>query len=139
MTTTLIETPPTPRRTVALHKTLWVVQILMAVFFLVAAAGPKLAGQQYAVQMFDQIGAGQWLRYFVGVCELAGAIGLMIPRLTALAATGLTALMAGAIITNVVVLDDPVMAITPAVLLAVFAWVAWSRRPRPAGSTAVEQ
>lgn len=129
MTTTLIETAPAPRRTVPLNRTLWTVQILLAGFFLVGAAGPKLAGQEYAVEIFTQIGAGQWLRYFVGICELAGAVGLVIPRLTAAAASGLTALMTGAIITQVFVLDAPVMALTPAVLLVVFAWVAWARRP----------
>ncbi len=104
-TTTLIETAPVLRRTVPLNKTLWTVQILLAGFFLLAAAGPKLAGQQYAVEIFAQIGAGQWLRYFVGICELAGAVGLVIPRLTAAAASGLTALMTGAVITQVFVLD----------------------------------
>ena len=29
---------------------------------------------------FNQIGAGQWFRYLVGALELAGAIGLLIPR-----------------------------------------------------------
>ena len=66
---------------------LWTAQILLAAFFLFAAA-PKLTGQHTAVQMFGQIGAGQWLRYLVGTAELAGAIGLLIPRLAGLAAAG---------------------------------------------------
>jgi hypothetical protein len=58
--------PPATTRRRATDITLWVVQVLLAAFFLVAAAGPKLAGQQYAVEMFTQIGAGQWFRYLVG-------------------------------------------------------------------------
>lgn len=113
----------------ALNITLWVVQILMALFFLVGSAGPKLVGERYAVQLFDQIGAGQWLRYAVGVVELAGAIGLLIPRLAGLAALGLTALMVGAFLTQVFILNS-VLWITPAILGVVFVLVAWGRWPQ---------
>jgi hypothetical protein len=123
----LTAVPATRRR---LNTTLWVVQVLLAVFFLVGAAGPKLAGQQYAVDMFTEIGAGQWFRYFVGALELAGAIGLLIPRLCGLAALGLGGVMAGAVLTQVFVLDSLVMALTPAFLGVVFALVAWGRRPQ---------
>ncbi len=64
--TTVTDTAPKPTPGRALNITLWVVQVLLAAFFLAAAAGPKLAGQQYAVEMFTQIGAGQWFRYLVG-------------------------------------------------------------------------
>jgi uncharacterized membrane protein len=113
-----------------LNVTLWVVQVLMAAFFLVAAAGPKLVGERYAVQVFTEIGAGQWLRYLVGALELAGAIGLLIPRLTGLAALGLAALMVGAVLTQLLVLDSVVTALTPAFLGVVFGLVAWGRWPQ---------
>jgi putative oxidoreductase len=53
-----------------------VLQILMAVFVLVAAAGPKLPGEATAVEMFALIGARQCFRYLVGALELAGALDL---------------------------------------------------------------
>jgi hypothetical protein len=56
------------------------------------------------VQEFGLIGAGQWLRSFVGTAELAGAIGLLTPWLAGLAAAGLAADMAGATIINATVL-----------------------------------
>jgi putative oxidoreductase len=56
------------------------------------------------------------LRYLVGVLELAGAIGLLMSRLAGLAALGLVALMVGAVVTQVFVLDSAVMATTPAIL-----------------------
>ncbi|MGH3625444.1 MAG: DoxX family protein [Sciscionella sp.] len=99
-------------------------------FFLVAAAGPKLAGQQYAVEMFNQMGAGQWFRYLVGALELAGAIGLLIPRLAGLAALGLIGVMVGAVLTQVFVFGSGVMALTPALLGVVFGLVAWGRWPQ---------
>jgi len=58
------------------------------------------------VQEFGLIGAGQWLRYFVGTAELAGAIGLLMPWLAGLAAAGLAADMAGATIINATVLHN---------------------------------
>jgi len=60
-------------------------QIVLAAVFAFAAL-PKLTGAHTAVTMFGQIGAGQWLRYLVGIAELAGAAGLLIPRLAGLAA-----------------------------------------------------
>jgi len=125
--------PAQPRRP-ALNRTLWGVQIVMALFFAVAAAGPKLAGEQTAVEMFNQMGPGTWFRYLVGVLELAGGIGLLIPRLTRAAALGLIGVMVGAIYTNVVVLDTGVMALTPAVLIVVFGLIVWGRRPQVSSS-----
>jgi putative oxidoreductase len=93
------------------HTAVWTAQIVLAAVFLFAAA-PKLAGAHTSVQMFDQMGAGQWLRYFVGITELAGAIGLLIPRLAGLAAAGLAADMVGASIVNVVVLHSGAVALT---------------------------
>jgi uncharacterized membrane protein YphA (DoxX/SURF4 family) len=62
--------------------------------------------------MFGQIGAGQWLRYLVGTAELAGAAGLLIPRLAGLAAAGLAADMAGASIIDIAVLHSAAVALT---------------------------
>ena len=82
---------------------LWAAQILLAV--LVIGFGlAKLTGGQ--AQEFADIGAGQWLRYFSGTAELAGAIGLLTPWLAGLAAAGLAAVMAGATIINATVLHN---------------------------------
>jgi uncharacterized membrane protein YphA (DoxX/SURF4 family) len=88
---------------------------------------PKLAGAHTAATMFGQIGAGQWLRYLVGTAELAGAAGLLIPRLAGLAAAGLAADMAGASIINAAVLHSAAVAMTVA-LCAAFTLIAATRR-----------
>lgn len=124
-----VTAPPTTRDR-GVNITLWVVQLLLAVFFLAAAAGPKLFGEQLAVEMFAQMGAGQWFRYLVGTLELAGAIGLLIPRLAGLAALCLSGLMVGAALTQVFWLDAPAMAVTPVILFAVFGLIAWGRWPQ---------
>ena len=90
-----------PRRLTSLL--LWAAQIPLAALFVFFATA-KLTGGQ--VQEFADIGAGQWLMYFVGTAELAGAIGLLTPWLAGLAAAGLTADMAGATIINATVLHN---------------------------------
>lgn len=121
-------TTATPTRSRAAHRALWVLQILLGVFFVVASAAPKFWGDPYAVQIFTDIGAGQWFRYFIGAVELAGGIGLMVPRLAGPAAVGLMALMIGAGYTQAVVLGAPAMILTPAVIFVLAAVIAWSRR-----------
>jgi putative oxidoreductase len=105
---------------------LWVLQVVLAVEFGLAGL-MKLAGTSQMVDMFDDIGVGQWFRVVVGVLEVAGAIGVLVPRLAWLAALGLAGVMAGAVVTTVFVLDaNPAV---PAVLLVVAALVARARRP----------
>jgi uncharacterized membrane protein YphA (DoxX/SURF4 family) len=104
---------------------LWMVQLVLAVYF--AYSGVSLLGDDLAPK-FDVIGFGQWLRYVTGVLELAGALGLLVPRLCGLAALGLVGVMVGAVATELFVLGDPDGAVLPAVLLAFAAVVALGRR-----------
>jgi putative oxidoreductase len=120
--------PTAPTRSRAAHRALWALQILLGVFLVVASAAPKFWGEPYAVQIFTEIGAGQWFRYFIGAVELAGGIGLMVPRLAGPAAVGLMTLMIGAAYTQAVVLDAPGMVLTPAVIFVLAAVIAWGRR-----------
>lgn len=98
---------------------LWAVRIVLAAQF--AAGGVlKLSGDPQMVAMFAGLGDGQGLRLLVGVCEVAGAVGVLVPRLARLAAFGLVALMAGAAVTNVVALQtSPVLPLVLLVLAAV--------------------
>lgn len=111
----------------ALNLTLWVFQALLAFQF--AASGfLKVASDPTMVDMFATIGAGQWFRYVVGVLEVAGAVGLLVPRLSGLAALGLVGLMVGAAVTNVFVLGTGPW--LPVGFLVVSALIAWGRLPR---------
>jgi putative oxidoreductase len=128
MTTNQAASPQPAGRTRAITITLWAGQIILGLFFLVAAGVPKLIGDQVAVDMFDTIGIGQWFRYLVGALEVAGGIGLVIPRLAGLAALGLVGVMVGATFTSIFVLDAGLASITPAILGVLAALVAWARR-----------
>lgn len=108
------QTVPVARRRNAV---LWVVQVLLAAFFILAAM-PKLLGEPTTVKMFGTIGFGQWFRYLTGACEAAGAVGLLVPRLSGVAALGLAGVMLGATITNLC-LPGMAAAAVPTVLLGV--------------------
>jgi uncharacterized membrane protein YphA (DoxX/SURF4 family) len=97
----------------------WVLQVLL--FLAIAPAGlAKIFGDQAMVDMFADIGAGQWMRYLVGICEVAGGVGLLIPKVRALAALGLLLLLIGATITNLFVIDaNPLLSTILAVVAAV--------------------
>jgi uncharacterized membrane protein len=106
---------------------LWVLQAVLALQF--AGGGlAKLAGSPALVELFADIGAGQWLRFVVGALEVAGAVGLLVPRLSGLAALGLAALMVGATVTNLFIIGERPW--LPLGLLLVAAVVAWGRRSR---------
>jgi uncharacterized membrane protein len=102
---------------------LWVVQEVMAVMFVMDGL-PKVSGDPVMVDLFNAVGAGQWLRYVVGALELAGAIGLLVPRVCGLAALGLAMLLVGATLTNIVVLGaSPAIPIAYLLVAAVIAWL----------------
>ena len=106
---------------------LWALQALLALMFTMAGLA-KVGGDAAMVEMFANIGIGQWFRYAVGALEIAGAVGVLVPRLSGPAALGLACLMAGATLTNLFVLGaSPLL---PVVLLLVSVWVARGRRAR---------
>lgn len=105
----------------AVHITAWVLQVALGLT-MAGAGAAKLAGEPAMVQLFDAIGAGQWLRLLVGFFEVAGAVGLLIPRLRALAALGLVVLLVCATITNVAFLhtNTTLSVLYAAVALVIF-------------------
>ena len=106
---------------------LWILQAVLALMFAMAGLA-KVVGDAAMVEMFATIGIGQWFRYVVGALEIAGAVGVLVPRLSGLAALGLACLMTGATLTNLFVLGaSPLL---PLVLLLVSALVARGRRAR---------
>ena len=89
---------------------LWIVQALVALAFL-GAGSMKLFTpyEDIAAQMAWAADAPAWLVRFIGVAEVAGALGLILPPLTKikpwltpLAALGLTVVMVLAVGTHVV-------------------------------------
>jgi uncharacterized membrane protein YphA (DoxX/SURF4 family) len=113
---------------------LWVVQVLLAAAFLVSGATKlsqpkeKLLKRWAWVEDFSQ----QTVR-IIGVLEVLGAIGIVVPALvgivpslTPLAALGLVLLMIGAALTHLRRSEYSVITV-PAVLLILAAFVAYGR------------
>lgn len=116
-----------PARGRALTAALWTLQVLLALFFIGGSGLPKLLGDGYAVQLFSDLGAGQWLRVVVGLLEIAGGVGLLVPRLAGLAASCLVVLMIGATGAQLFLLDEGYW-YTPVIVGVLLAVVGWTRR-----------
>ncbi|MGY0487173.1 DoxX family protein [Streptomyces sp. WG-D5] len=113
----------------AVRITLGTTAVLLALFYGAASGLPKLIAHPTAVEAFEGIGWGRPGMYAIGLVELAGAIGLLVPVLRGLAAIGLSALMVGAFFVQVVAFDGE-NAATPVVLLVPLVVLAWTQRGR---------
>lgn len=114
---------------------LWIIQVLLALLFLFAG-GTKLV---LPIDVLTGMGSpnqvhlpGLFVR-FIGVCEVLGGLGLILPGLlrirpglTALAAAGLVIIMIGATVVTFIG-DGPRQAIVPLVFGLLAAFVAYGR------------
>ncbi|MEU8004057.1 DoxX family protein [Catellatospora sp. NPDC049111] len=120
---------PTVRPRRAVNIAVWIGQVLLGLFF-IGVSVPKYLPFFEAPPAFAEAGLGMGFIWFVGACELAGGVGLLIPRLSGVAAIGLVGLMAGATIMNLFVLPGAASnAIMSGALLVVFALIARVRAP----------
>ena len=103
---------------------LWIIQILLALLFLFAG-GTKF---WYTIEQMRAMGPPNQILFpglfihFIGVCEILGALGLVLPGLlrikpylTVLAAIGLTIIMIGAVV--VTAMGDGIGAAIPTVVI----------------------
>jgi hypothetical protein len=126
-----------------MNRALWIVQGLTAAVFLLGGAS-KLA--MPLDEMVEMSGLPGGLILFLGVVELLGAVGLILPGLlriktglVPLAAAGLTIIMIGATILTAAGVGggDAVMALFPLVIGILTAFVAYGRsQVRPHGQAA---
>jgi uncharacterized membrane protein YphA (DoxX/SURF4 family) len=114
---------------------LWIIQVLLTLLFLFAG-GTKLVMSTEAMQANASPNAimlpGLFLK-FLGVVEVLGALGLILPGLlrrqqylTPLAAAGLLIIMIGAVVLTIMS-DGVLMAITPFIAAVLCAFVAYGR------------
>jgi uncharacterized membrane protein YphA (DoxX/SURF4 family) len=92
-----------PRRP-ALNYVLWTIQVLLAALFLFAGV---MKFVMPVAEMTKQMPLPGWFLWFIGVAEVLGGLGLILPsllrlkpHLTPLAAAGLVVIMIGAIVVS---------------------------------------
>jgi len=121
---------------------LWILQVLLALLFLFAGGTKLILPISVLMQNAspNQVMLPGWFIRFIGVAEVLGGLGLVLPGLlrnrqylTSLAALGLAIIMAGAVV--VTIMGDGVqMAIGPFVILLLLLFIAYARwRVRPHG------
>jgi len=121
---------------------LWIIQILLAALFLFAGGTKLVLPIDVLTSMGspNQVHLPALLIRFIGVCEVLGALGLVLPGLlrtkpglTPLAAAGLVIIMIGATVLTIAG-DGIGPALVPLVVGLLAAFVAYSRwRPAPHG------
>jgi uncharacterized membrane protein YphA (DoxX/SURF4 family) len=121
---------------------LWIIQALLALLFLFAGGTKLVLPIDVLTSMGspNQVQLPRLLIRFIGVCEVLGALGLILPGLfrikpglTPLAAAGLVIIMIGAAVLTFVG-DGIAMALSPLIVGLLTAFVAYGRwRLRPHG------
>ncbi len=114
---------------------LWILQVLLALLFLFAGGTKLIMPLDVLIQQGspNQVMLPGWFIRFIGVVEVLGALGLILPGLlknrqylTPLAALGLAIVMVGAVV--VTIMGDGVrMAIAPFVILLLLLCIAYER------------
>lgn len=133
-----MSSPASPRR----NRTslwLWIAQGLLAVVFL-STGGLKMATPTDVLAAQSHL-PGLFMK-FIGVCEILGALGLVLPgllhvqpRLTPLAAACLIVILIGATVSTAILM--PVALPVPVIVLLLTAYVAYGRwRLAPLDSSA---
>jgi putative oxidoreductase len=113
-----------------------ILRVMLGLAFL-AIAAVKLTGSLQTPQMFENIGWGQWFRYFTGALDLIGAVLVLLPRSAFYGALILMCTVGFAVILTFTgrIQDSP---LAPLALTVIAASVAWLTRPGVERSSTAE-
>lgn len=95
---------------------LWAASGIVTLVMAMGGIG-KWSGNEMMHSSFTILGLPSWFGYFIGTCELAGAIGIWVPRLSALAAMGISVIMLGAVYFHA--MNTPLGQAVPAVVVLI--------------------
>ena len=110
-----------------------VVRVVLAVVFIYVGTVKLLPSGGMWVRLFDQIGLGQWFRFFTAGVEIGAGALILIPRWSTAGALLAIASMAGALVVHATVTGFGPQTVTVAILMAGSVFVGWSgRRLAPA-------
>ncbi len=118
-----------------MHILLWIFQILLALTFLFAGGTKLFLPTEVLMSMGspNQVVLPGWFIKFIGLCEVLGALGLILPGvfhrrqyLTPIAAAGLFIIMIGAVIVTIMG-DGVALASSPFIIGVLCLFVAYGR------------
>jgi len=104
----------------------WALRAAVAVVYVLFGADKFGSGASQWVQLFRDIGIGDWFRYFTGVVEVVGGLLVLIPRTALIGLLLLIATMCGAVVI-LCLLGRIADSIFPAFFLAALVVIAWTR------------
>ena len=107
----------------------WAVRNGLALLFL-SAGGEKFGSDGGWIEILQQIGFGEWFRYFTGVVEVLGAILLLIPWTVMAGLALLACTMLSAALLWIFRLGHPANAIFSGAFFCGLAVFWWNRRNR---------
>lgn len=124
-----------PKKNKTLNISLWIAQTLLAAFFLMTGVVKFTSSIEAQRQMEWARHVSGGLIHFIGVVEIAGALGLLLPSilkikpmLTPLAALSLAFVMVLAIALNISIGETNAVGLLVIVAIALF--IAWGRFKR---------
>ena len=91
----------------------WLWRLGAASLFIYIGMG-KFASRSEWVGIFEEIGFGQWFRYFTGIFQISGGILVLFPKTFPFGIAILATTMLGAMCAWVFLLGSPVTAVLPA-------------------------
>ena len=125
------------------NKIVWTVQIALAVLFLFAGVTKLVMDGAAMSEVSAQSGLPAVFLRFIGVCELLGGLGLILPwalkirrELTPIAAACLLIIMGGAVVTSALTVSvvAALFPLTTGVLVATLGYVRWQQVRAEQGS-----
>src|SRR2546423_2509173 len=102
---------------------IWILSVLLAAVFATTGIAKLIGTEPLALQAAAMRGFPSWIRMVVGVVEVVGAIGLLIPPVASVAAAMLALLMITATITQRISSEPGVY--VPVFMLVLMHLVSW--------------
>ena len=106
--------------------TTWILRAGVAGYFVMVGAEKFMnrgAGLEW-LKVFQEIGLGEWFRYFTGVVEIAGAVLYLVPQTCLIGAALLSSAMIGAMVFHIAIRHSVGSSFLPLIWLVAIVLVA---------------
>lgn len=110
----------------------WLLRVALALVF-VYVGMIKIPGRLHPmwVRLFDEIGFGQWFRFFTAFVEISGGMLLVVPSATVVSVVLLASAMVGALFVHILIVGIGLPTVIVVLLLGGVLTIGWHERARP--------